>query len=57
MNFCRRHNDQMAAVVAAHAPRLKGFATLPMQNIPAALRELRRAVSELGLVGAYIGTD
>ena len=45
------HNDQMAAVVAAHAPRLKGFATLPMQNIPAALRELRRAVSELGLVG------
>ena len=47
----------MAAVVAAHAPRLKGFATLPMQNIPAALRELRRAVSELGLVGAYIGTD
>lgn len=57
VNFCRRHNDQMAAVVEAHSQRLKGFATLPMQDIPAAITELRRAVQELGLLGAYIGTD
>lgn len=57
ISFCRRHNDEMAAVVAAHAGRLKGFATLPMQNIDAAIAELRRAVRDLGLLGGYIGTD
>lgn len=55
--FCRRHNDAMAALVAEHPGRLLGFATLPMQDVDAALVELRRAVGELGLVGAYIGTD
>jgi len=55
--FCRRHNDEMARVVATHSSRLKGFATLPMQDIGAATAELRRSVRELGLLGAYIGTD
>jgi len=57
VNFCRRHNDEMAAMVGAHQGRLKGFATLPMQDIPAAIAELRRAVKDLGLLGGYIGTD
>lgn len=55
--FCRRHNDEIAAVVAAHAGRLKGFATLPMQDVGSAIAELRRAVRDLGLLGGYIGTD
>lgn len=57
ISFCRKHNDVMADVVRAHSGRLKGFATLPMQDIGAAIVELRRAVTELGLLGAYIGTD
>ena len=57
ISFCHRHNDEMASVVAANRGRLKGFATVPMQDINAAITELRRAVLELGLLGAYIGTD
>jgi aminocarboxymuconate-semialdehyde decarboxylase len=55
--FCRWHNDEMAALVAAHPDRLGGFAQLPMQDVDAAVSELRRAVGDLGLLGAYIGTD
>jgi aminocarboxymuconate-semialdehyde decarboxylase len=55
--FCRWHNDEMAAIVAAHPDRFRGFAQLPMQDIDAAVVELHRAVADLGLVGAYIGTD
>lgn len=56
VGFCRWHNDELASVVDAHADRFLGFAQLPMQDIDASIDELRRA-SELGLVGAYIGTD
>lgn len=55
--FCRWHNDEMAALVARHPDRLRGFAQLPMQDVGLAATELRRAVEGLGLVGAYIGTD
>lgn len=53
--FCRRHNDAMAALVRRFPTRLAGLATLPMQAPRAARDELRRAVEELGLVGAHIG--
>ena len=55
--FSRRHNDALAALVARHPGRLGGLAQLPMQNPDEAVIELRRAVSQLGLLGAYIGTD
>lgn len=55
--FCRWHNDEMAAIVAGHPDRFGGFAQLPMQDIDAAVTEFRRAVRDLGLLGAYIGTD
>ncbi len=55
--FCRVHNDAMAEVVAGHPGRLLGAAALPMQAPDAAGRELERAVQELGLVAAYVGTD
>jgi aminocarboxymuconate-semialdehyde decarboxylase len=54
--FCRRHNDALARLVRAHAPRLLGFAALPMQDVSAALDELDRA-RELGLLAGYVGTD
>lgn len=55
--FCRAHNDALASVVARYPDRLGGAAALPMQSIPGAIEELRRAVGELGLRAAYIGTD
>ena len=56
-DFARRHNDALAALVARHPSRLGGLAQLPMQEPDAAVIELRRAVEELGLLGAYVGTD
>jgi aminocarboxymuconate-semialdehyde decarboxylase len=56
-NFCRWHNDELAKVVAGHPDRFKGFAQLPMQDLDAAVTELRRAVGDLGLLAPYIGTD
>ncbi|GIX14893.1 MAG: amidohydrolase [Paracoccaceae bacterium] len=55
--FCRRHNDALAALVARHPHRLGGLAALPVQDPAAAAEELFRAVGELGLMGAAIGTD
>ncbi len=55
--FCRWHNNELALVVDAYPDRLRGFAQLPMQDVDAACIELRRAVDDLGLLGAYIGTD
>ncbi len=55
--FCRWHNDELARVVAGHPDRFRGFAQLPMQSPELAEAELRRAVGDLGLVGAYVGTD
>lgn len=55
--FCRKHNDIMAALVRTRPDRFGGAAALPMQDVTAAIAELRRAVTELGLVAAYIGTD
>lgn len=57
IGFCRWHNEEMAAMVAAHPDRFVGFAQLPMQDVDAAVAELRRAVGDLGLLGPYIGTD
>ena len=55
--FCRVHNDAVAAIVNAHPDKLAGLAALPMQSPQAAVTELRRTVTELGLAGAAFGTD
>jgi aminocarboxymuconate-semialdehyde decarboxylase len=57
IRFCRTHNDALSRVVAGHKNRLAAFAALPMQDVGAAVEELQRAVKELGMLGAYIGTD
>lgn len=57
IRYCRAHNDALAAVVKPRAGRLGALAALPMQDVPAACEELRRAVSDLGMLGAQIGTD
>ena len=55
--YCRKHNDALAELVRRYPDRLAGFAALPMQAPAAAVEELQRAVRELGLWGAAIGTD
>jgi len=55
--FCRRHNDALAELVRRYPDRLGGLAALPMQDPVAAAEELERAVRELGLWGAAIGTE
>ena len=57
VQFCRRHNDDLAELVDRHPGRLRGLAALPMQDVDAAIVELERATGELGLLGAYVGTD
>jgi predicted TIM-barrel fold metal-dependent hydrolase len=47
-------NDVLAAAVARCPDRFSGFAALPMQDAHAAAVELRRAVRELGCVGALV---
>ena len=54
--YARRANDALAEMVSS-SDRLVGVATLPLQDPVAAARELDRAVTELGLHGAQIGTN
>ncbi|AMJ66028.1 amidohydrolase family protein [Hymenobacter sp. PAMC 26628] len=52
--LARQANDRLAAAVKAHPDRFAGFATLPTPDPAAAVRELERAVQELGFKGALI---
>ena len=57
IHFCQVHNDAMAEIVARHPGKLLGAAALPMQDVDAAMRELERCVTQLGLAAAHTGTD
>lgn len=49
-------NDDMADLCRTWPDRFMGLATLPLQDPDAAIVELQRAINDLGLVGASIGT-
>src|SRR5215469_3195131 len=54
-DLARLANDEMAAIVARHPGRFPGFvASLPMNNVDAALAELERALDDLGATGVQI---
>lgn len=53
----RRLNDALAALCRAHPSRFRGFASLPLADIPASLSEIDRAVDELDLQGVMIGSN
>jgi aminocarboxymuconate-semialdehyde decarboxylase len=55
--FCREANDALAAFAAGSGGRITAVATLPMQDPDAAVGELHRAVTDLGMRGAEIGTE
>jgi aminocarboxymuconate-semialdehyde decarboxylase len=47
-------NDAYADLVARHPTRFKGFASIPMDDPDAALRELERALDELRMNGVIV---
>ncbi len=56
--FARLANDEMAELVARHPDLFVGFAAaLPLNGIDESLRELDRAVDELGALGAQLFTN
>ncbi len=56
--FARLANDEMAELVRTHPDRFVGFAcALPLNDTEASLREIDRAVGDLGALGAQIFTN
>ena len=56
--FARMANDGLAELVHRHPARFPAFiASLPMNNVDAALREIDRAVGELGARGVQVFTN
>ena len=56
--FARLANDEMAELVRHHPDRFAGFAAaLPLNDVEASLRELGRAVTDLGALGAQVYTN
>jgi len=56
LSFTRRENDGIAKVVATYPDRFTGMATVPMQDIGKAIKELERAVHELGMRAVEINS-
>ena len=52
--LARRMNDAYAELIAAHPRRFKGFASIPMDDPDAALKELERSLDELKLNGVIL---
>lgn len=50
-------NEQTAALCADSGGRLLGLAAVPLQEVDAAIAELRHAVQTLGLVGVELGSN
>lgn len=55
--MAREVNDETSSIVREHPDRFDGFAFLPLQDAKASVTELERAVRDLGLVGAALGTN
>jgi aminocarboxymuconate-semialdehyde decarboxylase len=49
-------NDSMAAVCHKYPTRFKAFANIPLSNPSYAIKELDRAINDLGLIGITVGT-
>ncbi len=54
--LAREVNDEIAAMTRQWPSRFAGLATLPVQDVKAAIEELERAVTVLGLKGAELDT-
>ncbi len=52
--LCRAYNDWLSETYLKVDRRFRGIALLPMQDVEEAVKELRRAVTELGMLGAML---
>lgn len=57
VDLSRAYNDYLYDRFLRHEPRLKGMALLPLQDVGAAVQELRRTVKEYGMVGGILPAD
>ena len=55
--YAQGYNDWLCEKYLRFSPKLKGMALIPMQDVPSAINELRRAVKELGMVGAMLPSN
>lgn len=55
--WVQAYNDWLAEFCAVNPQRLKGVATVALQDIPAAIAEVRRAVEKLGHVAVMMPTN
>ena len=55
--ICQAYNDWLHAEYLKVNPAFKGMALLPLQDPQAAVDELRRAVTELGMLGAMLPSN
>jgi uncharacterized protein len=54
---CRAYNTMLHEDITSQSPRLKGVALLPLQDVAAAVTELRRTVTRYGFIGAMLAAD
>jgi predicted TIM-barrel fold metal-dependent hydrolase len=57
LGYARTYNNWLHNRYLKFSPRLKGVALIPMQDVSCAVAELRRAVKELGMVGAMVPSN
>jgi predicted TIM-barrel fold metal-dependent hydrolase len=55
--WARAYNTWLANTYVKPNPRFQAVALIPFQDVPAAVAELRRAVTELGMLGAMIPSN
>lgn len=55
VKMAREENDYVSQLVKDYPTRFAGLANLPMQDVKASVKELERAMTQLGLKGAMIG--
>lgn len=54
---CKAYNNWMYETYLRISPRFRAMALIPMQEPEAAIEELRRAVNELGMMGAMLPSN
>lgn len=54
---CRAYNNWLYEKFVNVSPRIKGVGLIPIQDVDAAVVELRRAVKELGMCGAMLPSN